>query len=59
MPWKEVLREKISEIELLASWASRVNYSTVRDHLLKAADELREELARRKEHDLRSDRVWP
>ena len=47
MSWEDTIREKISELELIASWASIVNLGSVRDHIRHATYELRKELEHR------------
>ena len=42
--WSDDVRKKISDLELIASWASQVNLGTVRDSIRKATSELRREL---------------
>lgn len=52
MSWDNTLNEKINELELIATWASIVNYGNCRDHVrmaisdLKRIKEDREELLR-------------
>lgn len=38
--WAKTVREKISELELIASWAGQVGYHTVRDLCRKALHDL-------------------
>lgn len=44
--WRQVLREKISELELIASWASMTNFGSVRDSCREAKYVLNQELKR-------------
>lgn len=44
--WRKVLREKMSELELIASWASMTNFGRVRDSCREAKDVLRQEIKR-------------
>ena len=46
MDWKDVLREKISELELIASWGSQTGHGSVRDHCRSASSDLKRELER-------------
>ena len=46
MSWNDTLREKIIDLELIASWASQVNLGRVRDAIRHATYELRQELER-------------
>lgn len=47
MSWEDTLREKISDLELIASWASIVNLGRVRDHIRHATADLKKELEHR------------
>ena len=40
--WNQVVEEKISELELIASWASQTNYGEVRDYCRRAIADLKE-----------------
>jgi hypothetical protein len=42
--WSDEVRKKISDLELIASWASQVNLGRVRDAIRNATAELRREL---------------
>jgi hypothetical protein len=42
--WIKTLKEKLSELELLSSWASIVNFNEVRDNIRKAEYALKEEI---------------
>jgi len=44
--WSDTVREKISDLELIASWASQVNLGLVRDAIRNATYELKKELER-------------
>jgi hypothetical protein len=44
--WIITLKEKLSELALLSSWASIVNLSEVRDNIRKAEYELKQEIKR-------------
>lgn len=42
--WKQTLREKIKDLEMIASWASMCGYGTVRDHCRLAQSRLKDEM---------------
>lgn len=44
--WIRTLKEKLSELELLSSWASIVNLGNVRDYIRRAEYELKQEIKR-------------
>jgi hypothetical protein len=44
--WLDVLREKASELSLIASWASQVGLGRVRDYCRNAECEVRDEIKR-------------
>ena len=50
--WINTLTEKVNELELIASWASIVEYGKVRDYCRKAKYELVEKIRRLKENEL-------
>lgn len=41
MSWDDTLNEQISKLELIASWASIVNYGNCRDHVRMAIADLK------------------
>ena len=45
--WDDVLHEKASDLDLIASWASQVGMGDVRDLCRQAAHRLRQEAQRR------------
>ena len=44
MSWEQTLQEKITDLEMLASWASIVGYGTVRDNIRTAIYQLEQQL---------------
>ena len=48
--WIAVLREKISDLELIASWASVTQFGSVRDHCRQASFALSQEIDRIKDN---------
>lgn len=49
MSWKQTVSDKISELEMIASWASQTNLGRVRDYCRMATAELKHELKRMEE----------
>lgn len=47
--WVEVLESKINDLELIASWASMVQYWAVRDNIREATALLKGEIERLKQ----------
>ena len=47
MSWIATVNEQISDLELIASWASQCGLGTVRDHIRRATADLRFEVERR------------
>jgi hypothetical protein len=40
--WSKVLAQKMSDLELIATWASMTGYGAVRDHIRIAISKIRE-----------------
>lgn len=50
MSWEDTVREKMQELEMIATWASPTNQGSCRDHCREAIADLRKHLELRENY---------